>query len=196
MPISTMPWRASAPQSITSSAPRNGPAGWSRSPAITSTRSHAGVAGERGRGSRRAPARSRNCAPRGAAPARSRPGAAAPPHRRLLRRPRRHRAEVDAGAGRRDRRQRRDLLGRRPRRLEREAAHQRRDRLDRIGPRLDLGCRVGSGELADRSTRAIRRAPSRLAVSLGPASRAHARRVALARERWSKRRHSLRREIT
>ena len=38
MPTSLMPWRCSSPLSITSMALANGPAGWSRSPAITSTR--------------------------------------------------------------------------------------------------------------------------------------------------------------
>jgi hypothetical protein len=51
---------------------------------------------------------------------------------RLLGRPGRHRADIDASAGGRDAGQGRHLLGRRPRRFEREPAHEIGDRADRV----------------------------------------------------------------
>jgi hypothetical protein len=57
----------------------------------------------------------------------------------LLARPARHRAEIDAGAGRRDGGDRRDVVRARARRLEREAARECCDAVDGGGALLETG---------------------------------------------------------
>jgi len=121
MPMSVMPWRRSAPLSITSIELRNAPAGWSRSPAITSARRTSASPLRRARnfvevaGAREvAHGEMRHRLEAGLAQADGR-------HDRLFRGPRRHRAHIDARAGGSDVGQLGDVGRRRVRRLEREA---------------------------------------------------------------------------
>ena len=134
----------SAPLSITSSALRNAPAGWSRSPAMTSTRATPASPVSAGEEivERRLAREVAHREMRHRLEARRRRSDRRLD--RLLRRPRRHRADIDPRAGRRDLAPVRDLRRRRPRRFQRVAARELRDRLDRIGPRFELCCGCGS----------------------------------------------------